>query len=71
MNATFWLELAAIIFGSGGIATGGTAAITRLTRLAIAVENVSDKVVEAGKITAALAAQVQQHENRLNKANVP
>jgi hypothetical protein len=66
MTASNWLELLGLILGGGG---GGTA-IAKLTRLAVAVEVVAGKIEAISAAAAETGKQVQDHENRLNKANL-
>jgi hypothetical protein len=66
VNASNWIELLGLILGGGG----GGAAIAKLTRLAVAVEVVADKIATVAADGAATSAKVQDHENRLNRAKL-
>lgn len=60
MNAGNWLEL---ILGAPTILGGGGVLVAKLTRIALAAENLADKIAE-------ISGTVQDHENRLNKARL-
>lgn len=66
MNATTWLEIVGLILGGGG----GGAAVSKITRLVIAVENLAGKIeaiIADGQKT---AEQVQNHEIRISKGGL-
>jgi len=54
-----WIAVAGLLLGGGG----GAQLVAKLTRLAVAVEN----LVESNK---KLVGQVDDHENRLNKGGL-
>lgn len=66
MSASNWAEIIGLILGSGG----GGAAIAKLTRLAVAVEEAAEKIAAIAGAVAKTGEQVADHENRLNKANL-
>lgn len=66
MNAGNWIDVIAVIIGGGG----GGAAIAKLTRLAVAVENFAEKIATVAGDVADAGKQVQDHENRLNRAKL-
>lgn len=66
MSTSNWIELIGLILGGGG---GGTA-IAKLTRLAVAVEVVAEKIARVADDVTDTNKQVADHENRLNKANL-
>jgi len=66
VNASNWIEVIGLVLGGGG----GGAAIAKLTRLAVAVEGVAGQIQEMSAAAAKTGEQVQDHENRLNKANL-
>ena len=59
MNAQNWMELVMIALGGGG----GVQLVTKLTRIAVAVEN----LVESNK---KLVDQVGDHEKRLTRGGL-
>lgn len=67
MNAGNWIELATAVVTVLG---GGTIGVSKLTRIAVAVEN-GAKLIEAVAAQVAKQGDVQQdHEVRLAKANL-
>jgi len=66
MSASDWIAVIGLLVGGGG----GGAAIAKLTRLAVAVENFAEKVASVAGDVAKTGEQVQDHENRLNRANL-
>lgn len=66
MSASDWIALIGVLVGGGG----GGAAIAKLTRLAVAVENFSEKIAAVAGAVATTGQQVQDHENRLNRAKL-
>lgn len=67
MNAGNWIELAAIVITILG---GGAAGSSKLTRIAVAAEQLAEKIAAITEAQKNTAATVQDHENRLNKANL-
>lgn len=72
MHAPDWIALAVALAGGGGIGGGGIAVVTRMTRLAVAVEGLVDAVKatvedirDLGGTTAAHATQLALHDARL------
>lgn len=66
MTVQTWLELAGLVLGGGGGATG----VAKLTRLVVAVERVAEdikNIVEDAKET---REKVQEHEVRLVKGGL-
>lgn len=66
MNASDWIAVIGLLAGGGGAGAG----IAKLTRLAVAVENFSEKIAKVAGDIASTGAQVQDHENRLNRAKL-
>ena len=67
MDAGNWISLITIaVTGLGG----GGVMVARLTRIAIAAENLADKIAEVSGRVAKVGETVQDHENRLNKAKL-
>lgn len=66
MSTNNWIDVIALIVGGGGAGAG----IAKLTRLAIAVETMAEKIADVAGKVAKTGEQVQDHENRLNKANL-
>lgn len=66
MNASTWIELAALVLGGGGGATG----VSKLTRLVVAVEQLAEKIESIAASGDKTAFQVADHENRLNRAKL-
>lgn len=67
MNAGAWVALAAVVVTVLG---GGFLGVSKLTRIAVAVETLVDQIRGLTKAQSDLTAIVQQHENRLNKAHL-
>lgn len=67
MNAGTWIALATIIVTVLG---GGSLGVSKLTRIAVAVETLMKQIEAIVSQQAATALTVQNHENRLNKANL-
>lgn len=67
MNAGNWIELG---LGLTTLLGGGTVGVSKLTRIAVAVEVLADKIATVAGDVAKTGAAVQDHENRLNKANL-
>jgi hypothetical protein len=66
MNAQNWIEVIGLVLGGGG---GGTA-VAKLTRLAVAVEQLVKQIEGLAVTQAKTAETVQNHEIRLTKANL-
>jgi hypothetical protein len=67
MNSLNWIELATLLVSVGG---GGTVGVSKLTRIAVAAENLAEQIKSLAGAQAKTADTVQDHENRLNKANL-
>ena len=67
MNAGNWIELG---LGLTTLLGGGTVGVSKLTRIAVAVEVLAEKIAKVSGDIASVGTQVQDHENRLNKANL-
>jgi len=66
MNASTWIELAGLVLGGGGGATG----VAKLTRLVVAVENLADQIKQDRAKSEKTATQVQDHEVRLARGGL-
>jgi hypothetical protein len=67
MTTSNWIELITALVTVGG---GGSLGIAKLTRIAVAAELLAKRIEEiAGGLTTTNQT-VQNHENRLNKANL-
>jgi uncharacterized membrane protein len=64
MNAGNWIELGTVVVTVLG---GGGVGVAKLTRIAVAVENLIRSVGEVKTAAQAVTAQVQDHEVRLSK----
>jgi ribose 5-phosphate isomerase len=66
MNAQNWIEVIGLVLGGGG---GGTA-VAKLTRLAVAVEQLVKQIETLATSQAKTATTVQDHEIRLAKGGL-
>lgn len=66
MNASTWIELAGLVLGGGGGATG----VAKLTRLVVAVEHLAEEIKQDRDKSAKTAEKVQEHEVRLVKGGL-
>ena len=66
INANILIEIIGLLVGGGG----GGVAIARLTRLAVAVETMAERIAAVAGDVAKTGQQVQDHENRLNKGGL-
>lgn len=67
MNASNWIQLVALIITISG---GGTIGVSKLTRIAVAIEMLMKQIEGLAGVQAKTASTVQDHENRLNKARL-
>jgi hypothetical protein len=67
MNTSNWIALAALLIP---LMWGGAVVVAKLTRIAMAPEVLAKRVEETAGALTATNQQVQNHENRLNKANL-
>lgn len=67
MNASNWIEL---ILGAPTVLGGGGVLVAKLTRIAVAVEQLAERIAEVSGKVAQVGETVQDHENRLNKGGL-
>jgi hypothetical protein len=66
VNASTWIELAGLVLGGGGGATG----VAKLTRLVVAVEHLAEEIKQDRAKVEQTAQRVNDHEIRLAKGGL-